>query len=375
MEKHRILYASNFGDMAGGGEVSLLGLLSGLDASLFLPVVVCPSEGELAAEARKLGAEVVILPMPRLKWGSPAAFFRSVTRLARLMKDRRVALAHANGSRCAVYTGVACKISRVPMIWHVRILEPDGALDRFLAALSVRIIVNSRAVKERFGWLRDSGKVRVIYNGIDTELFHDRGDGPVLRAELGLGPETPLVGTVGRLDAYKAQRYFIEAARRIQAAVPASRFLLAGGGDSSELRLLATRLGLSSSVIFAGHRRDIPRLLCALDVFVLSSVSEGFGRAAAEAMACGRPVVATAVGGLREVVEDGVTGLLVPPRDPAALADAVIALLQDRRKAAGLAAAARPRAEALFGLRKHAEAAQALYAEVLDGNGPGRALP
>ena len=194
-----------------------------------------------------------------------------------------------------------------------------------------------------------------------------------MRRELGVASGAPLVGTVGRLDWYKAQQYFIQAAKLIREAVPGARFLIAGEGEKrAGLEAQAAELGLREDVIFAGHRRDIPEIMAAIDVFSLSSVSEGFGRAAVEAMACGKPVVATRVGGLAEIVEDGVTGRLVPPSDAAALAGAIIGLLKDRELASALGAAGRKRAE-IFSIARSAGKVQEVYDAVLSGR-PGEGL-
>lgn len=366
MKKYKVLYISNFSDIVGGGEVSLLGLLSRLDAARFVPAVVCPAEGELAQEFRKLGIKVSIIPMPRLKWVNPVFFSRTLSGLVKLIRAREISLVHANGSRCAVYGGIACRLTKIPMIWHVRILESDGLLDRLLAGLASVIIVNSNAVKDRFKWLKDRNKLETVYNGIDLKKFRVLPGAARTRCELGIAPYVPLVGTVGRLDWYKAHQHFIQAAKLVKEAMPGARFLIVGEGDRrAELEAKVKELGLGKDIVFAGHRRDIPAIMAALDVFVLSSVSEGFGRVVAEAMACGKPVVATRVGGLLEVVEDGVTGKLVPPANPLALARAVIALLSDKNKAADMGAAGRRRAEALFGLEKNAEITEALYGRIL----------
>jgi len=364
MKKHNVLYISDFGDIVGGGEVSFLGLLAHLDLSRFTPVAVCPAEGTLADEIRKLGITVHIVPMPRLRWGNPLRLFRSIRSLVRLIRDKEITLAHTNGSRCGVYGGIACKIAGVPMLWHVRILESDGLLDRFLAGLSVMVLVNSKAVRKRFSWMKVQNKVRVVYNGIDLGRFENRG-GRGLRKALGLGENTALIGTVGRLDWYKAHKYFLQAAQKVKLLVPDSHFLIVGEGEKrASLEREAKKLGIASCVTFAGYRRDIPEILSDLDVFALSSVSEGFGRVVAEAMACGKPVVATRVGGILEVVEDGVTGKLVPPANPLALAGAVVDLLRDKAKAAAMGAAGHKRA-AIFSIESNVEKTQEIYAGVL----------
>ena len=366
MKKYNVLYISSFGDLVGGGEFSFLGLISNLDPARFTPVAVCPAEGSLVDEVKKLGIEVAIIPMPSLKWVNPFFLFSSVLRLVRLIRGKEISLVHANGSRCAVYGGLACILTKVPMIWHVRILESDMLLDRLLAAMAALVIVNSKAVKRRFKWLKDQEKVQVVYNGINLFACKDTAGRSGLRGEFGVDEKTALIGMVGRLDWYKAHKYFLQAAQKIKLILPDSHFLIVGDGENMEaLKVQAEDLGIASSVTFTGHRRDIPEILTAMDVFALSSVSEGFGRVVAEAMACGKPVVATRVGGLLEVVEEGITGKLVPPANPLALAGAVLALLRDNNAAIAMGEAGRRRAQKLFGVENNAERTEALYEKLL----------
>jgi glycosyltransferase involved in cell wall biosynthesis len=365
MTINSIAYLSNTGGITGGGERSLLDLLAGLDKEKFNPLLICPEEGEVAAAARKLGVAVEIVGMKSLRIPDPFSFFRSVRRLAGIFKKRGIALVHANGSRCAVYGAAACRVTKLPLIWHVRILESDGLLDRFLAASSSRVIVNSNAVKGRFGWMRDKSKLEVIHNGIDLGGFYPSGRAEKIRKEFGFGPEAKVVATVGRLDWYKAHEYFLRAAGIVKAAVPEARFLVVGDGPRRRfLENLAAELGLGGCLRLTGDRPDIAEILNGIDLFALSSVSEGFGRVVVEAMACGKPVVATRVGGIVEIVEDGVTGILVPPRDPGAMARAIMELLGNSGKAGGMGAAGRGRAEKMFGIEKNVRKTEDLYEKV-----------
>jgi len=139
-----------------------------------------------------------------------------------------------------------------------------------------------------------------------------------------------------------------------------------GDGEyRKRLENLRKELGLNENVIFAGNREDIPQILADIDIFVLSSVSEGFGRSAAEAMACAKPVVATKVGGVPEVVDDGITGSLVLPKNPNALAEAIITLLQNKEKAQRMGQAGRKRVEKMFSLQKNIRQTEEIYEEIL----------
>lgn len=367
MEKINILYLANTGDIVGGGEISLLDLLHGLNKEKFKPLVVCPFSGDLADEFKKLGIEIKIVKMGSLKIPNPVSFIRSVMTLVKILKNREIMLVHANGSRCAIYGSFACKIIGIPMIWHVRILESDGLLDRFLAKMSTVIIVNSKAVAERFKWLRNKSKIKIIYNGIDLTKFGKTVQTEKIRKEFGFNLESPIVATVGRLDWYKAHQYFLQAAKKIKEILPNVRFLIVGDGKrKSYLESLTKKLGLSENVVFAGNRRDIPDILECIDVFALSSISEGFGRSAVESMASEKPVVATRVGGLCEIVDDGMTGILVSPKDPTVLAKAVVELLKDKKKAKDMGIAGRKKVEKMFSIEKNVKKTEELYKKILE---------
>jgi glycosyltransferase involved in cell wall biosynthesis len=186
--------------------------------------------------------------------------------------------------------------------------------------------------------LRVPRRVQVIHNGIDGERFvAAERDG--VRRELGLG-DAFVVGTAAVLTRQKGLFHLLEAARLVKAADPGIRFVVAGDGPlRAELEARARTLGVDDVVRFVGYRRDVPELLAALDLHVMPSLWEGLPLALLEALASGKPIVATRVGGNPEVVEDGVNGLVVPPADPAAIARAVLALRRDPAARARMQAA------------------------------------
>jgi len=185
-----------------------------------------------------------------------------------------------------------------------------------------------------------------------------------LRQELGLPAQALVVGTIGRLNEQKGHRYLVEAMARVLAGREA-RLLVAGDGDLMEsLRRQAGELGIADRVVFAGHRNDVPDLLGAIDVFCISSVYEGTPLTLFEAMAAGKAVVSTAVDGCREVLEEGSTGLLVPPRDPDALAAALGRVLDDAPLRVSLAAAAHA-ASRRYDVNACVRQIEAVYDEVL----------
>src|SRR5207244_4140922 len=209
-------------------------------------------------------------------------------------------------------------------------------------------------------------KFATVHSGIDLARFRSvQVDPAVKRKELGLPPDGVIVGTVGRLVPIKGLEWLLKAAPQVLAQFPQACFVIIGDGPLlSELKELASELGISPRVVFLGTRHDIPECLTALDLFVLPSLNEGMGRALVEAMAVGCPVVATCVGGIPDVVTDGATGLLVPPRDDRALADAILTLLRDRRLLAAYGEAAQRRVDERFDIETMVRSIERLYDEV-----------
>ncbi len=364
-----ILVVSNHGAIVGGGELSLIDLLRGLDRDRWAPVLVVPAEGDVAVQARELELPVHVIPLPTLRRPGSASI-RSVSALVRLAGATDAALVHANGSRAMAYAGIAGRLTSRPVLWHVRIADSDGLVDRALCATATVVVATSHAVARRFAWA--PSKVRLVPNGVDLKRFSPRAASAILRAGLAVPQAAPVVVSVGRHVPEKGYRHLLAAAALVQPTKPGVHWILVGDGElRSELEAQARQRGLSSQVHFTGWRDDVADVLALADVFVLPSESEGFGRVLVEAMAMGRSVVATTVGGIPDIVLDGETGLLVAPADPVALSNAVGALLDDPARAARLGAAGRARAESTFSLGAHIDAVERVYDEVLGGVAPG----
>jgi glycosyltransferase involved in cell wall biosynthesis len=204
---------------------------------------------------------------------------------------------------------------------------------------------------------------------VDLSGFQGQAKTPggKLRRELGLPEHAPLVAVVSRLNHVKGIEYFLEAAAEVGVRFPAAHFLIVGEGEHrTTLEKLAARLGLGPRVRFTGLRVDVAQVLSEVAVSVLPSLSEGFSNVLLESMAAGVPVVATSVGGNTEAIQDGVTGLLVPPRDPRALAGAMGCLLRDPVLAAGYGLAGRQRAWGLFSRERMIRETENLYLRLVE---------
>ena len=362
-----ILFVSNFGDIVGGGEISFYQLVKHLNLSKFRRFVVCPDKGELYTQIEDLGISPDIVRMPRLKGIGLLSLPVSVWRFMFLVKRLNIHLLHANGSRCMIYAGLAGRFARVPVVWHIRIMDKDRLLDRFLAMLSSKIIVNSKAVSRRFSFIPSSSKkVSVVYNGVDLKEFDACLTGGRIKEEYKINKAEKVVTIVGRLEEWKGHHVFLEAARQVLDRSNDVRFLVVGDGVMrNPLEALSKKLGIMSYVIFCGHRNDIPQILAASDLLVLASFGEHFGRVIIEAMAMEKPVVATKAGGVPELVIDGETGILVKPADSEGLASAILRLLEDPRRSKEMGNSGLKRVMEYFGIDRHVRDIEKIYEPLL----------
>ena len=354
-----VLLLANFAERVGGGEESLLLLARGLDRRRFLPGALVPAEGEMANALRALGLRVMVQGWPPVRPWTLLAMLTARSRLRAHIVSARVELIHAHGSRGALYAGFAARGLGIPLVGHARIAERDRWLDPLLLRLATRVIAISDAVAARFAGSPGAARVRVVANGVDVERWTPTGVAP---------SDSFRVLLPGRLMPAKGQQTLVRAVPAILARHPSTRFVLLGAdaaGEGARLRALARELGVEAALELTPWTGDPRPIFEAADVVTLPSRSEGFGRVLVEAACLEKPVVATRVGGIPEVVVDGETGLLVAPDDPAALAEALNRLLGDPGLRAKLGAAGRLRATERFGAARHVEGVERVYAEAL----------
>lgn len=321
----------------GGGQVALTNVLGEWrrTGAPIQPVVACPPGAELVSHTRALEIETVEFSLGAIEknknvlWNVAQRIVPS-TRLLDTLRRSHTEIVLANGAFSFLASVFAAKLARVPIIWweHNTTL-PNDAMVRRMIGWANHIVVVSEAIRGQFLALAPDAhaKISVIYNGVDTERFRaNRGSRIAYRKMLGVDETTRVVGTVSRLSPEKGIAYFVDAANQLAREFPNAKFLVVGDGPE---RATLEQRATSGAIRFLGMREDVSELLNAMDIFVLPSLAEAFGIAAIEAMACGLPVVATRVGGLREIVLDDETGLLVLPRHAGALAAAVARLIDD----------------------------------------------
>jgi L-malate glycosyltransferase len=330
----------------GGGQHNVLTLVSHLDGKAFNSIVACSPDGPLVQHCRDRGVRVYETPMSKS--------FRpdSMWKLLRVIREEGVGLVHAHGLVATAFAMGPAKAARVPIFYsqhgyHHRNysngLRPLRVAVEKLLAKSANLVICDSEVDASYGVREgyfESARCHVLPPPVDPEaLVPLASEVLALRRELGLTDGVPAMGTVGRLDVAKGYGYLLEALARVGSTCPEFRFFFVGDGpERPGLEEKTAKLGLTGRVRFLGQRKEILPFLGLFELFVSSSLWEGLPVAICEAMAARLPVVATTVGGCPEVVAHGETGLLVPPRDPGSLGNALIALLRNapRRRELGI---------------------------------------
>ncbi len=357
----------------GGTENGVVNLVTALHQEWRHTVIsmtgVCPLADRLPA-----GVEVYSVGK------RPGTDLRMIVRLTRLLHGLRPDLVHTRN--WGGFDGIlAARLARIPVVIHGEhgreANDPEGRnrrrnrlrrllsplVDRFVAVSSDlrRWLVGTVGIPER--------KVVTICNGVDTHRFTGE-DRESARRAMGIVDGRLVIGTVGRLDPVKDQAALLTAFAQVRGRHPEALLLVVGDGPSrSELEARAGALDLGPSIRFLGESKEIPRLLRGMDVFVLPSIAEGISNTILEAMATGLPIIATRVGGNPELVQDGVTGTLVSPRDPRGLGDAIAGYLEDAPRREVHGRAARRHAVERFALDRMVAAYSGLYLELIRSKG------
>jgi glycosyltransferase involved in cell wall biosynthesis len=372
----RILVAIGSLDV-GGAEGQIVELVRGLAGRFEFHIALASAGGPLEAPARSAGATIHILRVPGFGAGTGPVSrviraLRMRGRLRTLLRELAPSLIHSWLFEASFVAAAARWPGRKPpLIVSRRSLVEWVARNRlyFLVARWTNgqadlMLANSEAVRRDV--MRKEGvkaeRVELIYNGVDTSVYTPGPPDEDLRRELGLPPGVPVVGMVANLHTYKGHVQIVEVAATLRAEGRSCALLFVGrdADAAAAVRRAVTHARLEN-VVFTGARPDVSEMLRLMDVFVSASHEEGFSNSILEAMASGRAIVATSVGGTPEQIEDGVTGFVVPPRDPVALSAAVGRLLGDSALRRRFGEAARKKAVERFGRERLFEEMAALY--------------
>lgn len=315
----------------------------------------------------------------------------TLAKIVKIIRRLEPDVVHTHTAKAGALGRLAAILCRVPVIVHTyhghvlhgyfspRKTQVFVGIEKMLARGTSRLLAVTPQVRDDL-LARDIGRPEqytVVPLGFDLERFENaarlRGE---LRRELGLAADVPMVGIVARLVPIKAHEVFLAAAAKVLQSVPSCRFLIVGDGERrAELEAMGQQMGIAASLIFMGWRADLARIYADLDVVALTSKNEGSPVALIEGMACTRPAVATRVGGVPDVIEDGVTGLLAPDGDAEAVAAGIERLLRDPAFAAGLASAAHDKVMARYAATRLLKDLDRMYVDLLARHGRTASYP
>lgn len=349
-----------------GGEAQVLLLARGLAARGHDCIVAGQPEAPLLDRATGAGLRTLAVSMPS-EW-SPRAIFE----LSRWLKKEMTDVIHLHTSHAATLGGLAGRLAGTPVRVisrrvdfslasnPLRKLKYEWGIDRILA-----ISEGVREVLVADGLNPD--RISIVRSGIDPSGFDPEASGEDARRELGIPPDALVIGCVAHFAEHKGHRVLVDAAEMVIRQRPDVRFVLVGDGELKDKVLDQIKnLSIGDNVALPGFRNDVPRLLSAFDVVTLASHLEGLGTSLLDGMVMGRPIVATRVGGIPEIVEDGVTGRLVPAGNPRALADAFLELLENPEARRRMGAAGRTRVLNLFSAGAMVTATESIYFQCLE---------
>lgn len=384
----RVLFVQHCPQM-GGSAVSGLVTVRSLQRLGLTVEAAFGDSGPFVAEYAAAGCPARVVPHNNCL--RPGGVLRSARRWMRergpchafrqLIRDGDYDLVYVN-TLVSMAAAVAARRSGVPCVWHVRELFDDVGGEMVVPPLGGRwlvrsllrrcadhVIVNSAAVAENILGRASDGAVSVIPNSVDDALFESVADRQAARRHLRLPENSPIIGVPGTLRPMKGHPFFMRAASRVAAERPDVVYAISGSGDpeyEQQLRRMVGELGLTQSAVFCGRVDDMRAFYAASDLICIPSRAEPFGRVAIEALAAGKPVVATAVGGLREILDDGRTGILVPYADENRLSETLLSLLDDETHRVALGKAGREQAWSHYRETQYAEAVSRVVASCLN---------
>ncbi len=371
----------------GGGEYSIYFLIKNLRRDIFEPIVFYSNENEIIKRLRDDRIKLIKVPLSEkitsvyrdeIK-GNPVVIFAyarhllsAILLVIKLLKFHRIDLLHPHDNLSKIIGGLAARISGIKVVAHCRDLLRESLIEKMLVLYQLSVMTRIIAVSDSNRNLFKIGgkvpdKVHTIYNGIDLGKFDPARD-VSQRIKLGIDDASFVIGIIGVFDKCKGHIYLFQAIERL-ASEGLNNILCLVVGDGRErdnLKRFVTEKHLQDRFKFLGYRNDIAELLKAMDVVVMPSIQESFPRVPLEAMAMKVPVIATTVGGLPESVENGNTGILVPPADVDSLKKAIKDLMDNPEKRKGMGEAGRKRVEERFTLGSNVKKTEELYLKIIE---------
>jgi glycosyltransferase involved in cell wall biosynthesis len=357
----------------GGGERVFAQIINGLSPHKY-EIFLSSYPGEQLRQAIVKG-DLQFLPLDFSKKFS----FSLILRLTHIIKKNGIEIVHGQGARAEFYARVACKLAGKAKYMSTIAMPVEGfdvgpirkkiysLFDRFSERFVDRFLVVSDVLRDKM--IRGHGipaeKVIKIYNGIEIDHYtsqHQNGSRERIRNEFNIEEDTLFIGAIGRLVWQKGFDYLIGALPELLKRLPRTKIVLVGDGPlRGELEALAEKKKVEENLIFAGFRSDIKDILSAIDILILPSLLEGFPMITLEGMAMAKPIIATRIDGITEQIVDGVSGILIPPRDPDAIAQAVVRLSTEKELAQILGLGGRRRVEKEFTVEKMVSETEKVY--------------
>ena len=392
MEKPiNILFLVQYGKVGGGVNKSLTSQLSKMDRTRFNTYVLATEEGPIIDELRPLINGMIVISVPKSilyrKRGeinfklflALFDFFKLIPffiRGIRFIMQAKIDVIHCNNLKTNLFGIILSKITRVPVICHIRSATSLGFMGKFFEWGATSIVsVSYGARMLSFNGHRETPKHKVIYNGRDLNEFKPNSSNKEIRHELGIHDHELVVAIIGGLIQWKGHITFLEAAKKVLAKAPDTAFLIVGNVDyedssyQEELNDLVETFNIGNRVIFIGYRSDINSIYAVIDVLVSASWYEPLGGVIIEAMACGKPVIGTRAAGTPEIIDHGKTGLLVPVNNSTKMADAIVTILQNEQLKDEMGRAGRIRAENMFAVERYVKDMQSEYESLAGMNG------
>ena len=370
----------------GGGEYILYLVIKNLRRDIFHPIVFYARENEIIKRLKEEDVELIRVPLNekiisvyrdeiKKDPGNLLIYayhlMNEIYKVIRLLTINKVDILHPHDNLSKIIGGIAAKIARVKVVAHCHDLLRNNLIDKMLLIDQLlfldRIIAVSESVGNLFKILgRKSKKVCTIYNGIDLNKF-DYETRSLSKEELNLSDDHVVIGVIGMFDRIKGHEYLFKAVEKLvfEGRTDIICLVVGEGRMRNELEEFVSSRNLGRNIRFLGYRNDIPELLKVMDVVVVPSLQESFGMVPVEAMAMKIPVIATRVGGLVEVIEDGKTGILVPPGDVGSLCMAIKQLIENPEMRKEMGEAGKKRVEEKFDILVNVRKTEQLYLECL----------